>query len=195
MTLTTAQQTALKANILADGTLAPLVGTADGRQAIADAYNALAAPDYFVWSTSVAVNDIFDNVTWANFTPQATPDTTVQWTNWSLACQGKQFNLQTILSGRTTLDASKTNIRAGLNDATTNLPSGAAGASRSGGWTAILPILSRKAKRIEKLFAIDDGAGIGNTITDPRGASTNPDKMVYEGTISATDVQNALNQG
>lgn len=195
MALTQAQETALKADILADGTLSPLTGTADGRLAIANAYNATAVPDYFVWATNVAVNDIFDNVTWANFTPADPADNTVTWSNRSLSCQGKQFNLQTILSGRTTLDASKTNIRAALNDATTGLPSGASGASRSGGWTSILPILSRKARRIEKLFAIDDGAGIGNTVTDPRGAQTNPDKLVYEGTISATDVQNAINQG
>jgi hypothetical protein len=193
MALTTAQVQILKADIAADPTLSAKPHNGDGAFDVAAAYNLDASPAYYVWRTEVPVNDIFDAVTWANFTPADAPDGTVAWSNRSLACQGKQFNLQTMLGGRTLVDASKTNIRAGLNDATTLLPSGAGGVTRSGGWAAILPVLSRKARRIEKLFAVDDGAGIGNTTSDPRGASTNPDRMTFEGTITPADVVDAWN--
>ena len=177
MALTSAQLTTWKADIAsnvntvtwqgAPTAINALPTTTDAYDAIAKWYNLLASPDY---------------------TPQDTPDNTVTWTNNSLACQGKQFNLQILLQGKTTFDASKINLRAGLNDATTSLPSGAAGASKSGGWTNILPILRRKASNIEKLFATQT-SGVGVNSGDALGATTNPALMGFEGTVTFRDLE------
>jgi hypothetical protein len=167
----------------------------DNAFAVAQWYNQTATPDYFVWRSDVPAKDIFDQVVWANFTPTGTVDqnTTAQAAQQITArgtlCQGKQFNLQIILQGQSALDASKKNVRAGLMDALTNLPSGNNGNIRDGGWAAVLPVLSRKALRAERVFAFDDGAGTGNTTTDPRGAQTNPDGLTREGSISDADVR------
>lgn len=192
MALTSAQLTALKADIAATPAIASKPNTADGNIEVADYYNQFASPDYFVWRSDVGVDEIFDKITWANFTPQDAPDATVIWSNRSLACQGKQFNLQTMLSGRSAFNAGKATLRGGLNDATTNLPSGSGGASRSGGWATILPILSRKSRRVEKLLAVAT-SGVGNNGADARGASTNPDLLTFEGTLTYTDIEQARN--
>jgi len=58
MPLTPAQLATLKADILADSTLNANPNTPDGNQAIADAYNALAAPTWTVWKTNVSINEV-----------------------------------------------------------------------------------------------------------------------------------------
>lgn len=190
MALTSAQYATLKAYIAANNDLSSQPSNADGSFEIARLLNLDASPDFFVFRSNVTPQEIFDQVTWANYTPQDTPDNTVTWSNRSLACQGKQFNLQIILQGQSSINAGKINIRAGLNDATTNLPSGASGASRSGGWASILNILRRKATRCEKIFAVQT-SGVGVTGGDALGATTNPALLVFEGSISADDVQRA----
>src|SRR4051812_43793716 len=102
MNLTTAQLQTLKADIAADGTLSAQPNTAAGNQAIADAYNAQASPAFFVWQTAAPVADVFDQIQWSKLTPaDAVPtDTALNAAVWqarSLACQGKQFNLQTLV--------------------------------------------------------------------------------------------------
>lgn len=197
--LTPTQQTALLADIAANTATAPgtagqikdLAHTPDNAFAVAAWYNLFPASDYFVWHSVADAFAIFNNVLFANYTPNDAAAETLIDGNRAMRCQIKQGNIALLLQGRTVFDATKTNLRSALNDATTNLPSGAGGASRSGGWSGILPILSRKARNAEKLFATDDGAGIGNTITDPRGANTNPDSPGYEGTISDADVRAA----
>lgn len=181
MALTSAQLATLKAAILADNTLNAFPNTDNGNGDLANALNAIASPDWLVWQTAVPVDAINDAITWANFTPQDTPDNTVTWSNRSLACQGKQFNLQTMLVGRSTLDASKSNLRAGLQDALTAIPSGASGASKNGGWANVQAILSRKAKLIEKILS----TGTGSQAT--------PATMGYEGTVTGDDVTRARN--
>lgn len=192
MPLTTTQLQALKADIAADPVLSLVPNTADGNQQVADAYNAPASPDFFAWQTAVPAGDIYDQVTWANYTPQDAADSTVLYQNRAMLCQTKQMNLQLMLQGRDSFNAARSTLRGGLNDATTNLPSGASGANRSGGWANILPVLRRKARRVEKLFAVST-TGVGNNGADPLGAMTNPALMVVEGTISAADVLNARN--
>lgn len=192
-----AQLAALEAHIAANtavvngGTqIKDLPHTPDNAELVAAWYNGIAAPDYFVWNHAVPVDDILDAVTFDNYIPIDPPtDATLVFNNRMMVIQGKQINLQLLLQGRSSFDATKKTQRAGLNGATTTIPSGAAGANRSGGWSAILPLLSRKANNVEKLFAVDDGAGVGNTTTDPRGASTNPDLAVYVGQASGGDVR------
>ena len=179
--LTLAQQATLKADIIADQILSQKPMNSDGAYDIAAAYNLPAAVDYYVWKTSISTSDIFDQITWANFTPQDVPDGTQTWANRSLACQGKQFNVQTILTGRDSINPSKANIRAGLQDALTGLPSGASGANKSAGWTNVNAVLYRKTTRAEKLFAT------GN------GTTGSPSLLGYEGNISYQDVELARN--
>lgn len=124
---------------------------------ILEFYNAEANPAFQVWKVTTSTSDIYDAINWANFTPTDAPDGTATWTNRSLACQGKQFNLQTLLSGRELINTGKSNIRAGLQDALQNIPSGVGGANAAGGWTNVKSVIQRPATRFEKLFAT--GAG------------------------------------
>jgi CubicO group peptidase (beta-lactamase class C family) len=121
-------------------------------------------------------------VTWANFTPTDTADGTATWTNRALACQGKQFNLQTMLSGRTTIASNRTNIRNGIQDALTNLPSGTGGATLGGGWNAAENAMKRFARLGETIF-----------VTGGAGTNANPSSLVAEGTITDANVVLAIN--
>lgn len=190
--LTTEQLAALKAAILADPILSQLDGSTDSNAAIASAFNLAASPDYYVWRTNVSIDSLLDQITWANYTPADAADNTVLYQNRAMLCQTKQMNLQLMLQGRTVFNAGKASLRGGLNDATTNLPSGASGANRPGGWVGILPVLKRRATRAEKLYSVV-GSGVGNAGGDARGASTNPDVLVFEGSISTGDVDAARN--
>jgi hypothetical protein len=136
---------------------------------------------FIVWRSSVSIDEIFDGIVWANFTPNPSPDGTAAWTNRALACQGKQFNLQTMIVGRESLNASKLRIRAGLQDALTDVPSGANGAVRAAGWDNVLPVLKRPATNAEAMF------------TTGTGTDAAPGILRFEGTISVQQVGEAMN--
>lgn len=184
MPLTSAQRAALRADIAADPALAQLPVTQDSSYAIAAAYNALASPDFLVWNTATPVQSIYDAITWSAYTPTDAPDSTATYTNRLLVIQTKQMNLQNMLQGRSTVDASLQNFRAGLRDAVVALPAGAAGAAVSAGGASgatVLTACTRKATRAEKLFST------GNQTTGSVTASI----MGYVGTISPSDVDEA----
>ena len=169
--LTQAQKDTLAADIVVNR-----ASIADGDTAgAAIFYNADASPDYIVWNPSTSTKDVMDAITWANLTPSDAPDGTAAWTNRALACQGKQFNIQTMLVGRDLVDATKANLVSGLQDALTNVPSGAAGASKSGGWANVKIALTRKATRFEKLLATGSGT------------AASPSVMGYVGKVSPSD--------
>jgi hypothetical protein len=176
--MTPAELLILKNAIDADPVLSALPHTSDDALAIVAAMSVPTA-DFMVWQTSMPAQTIFDAITWANLTPTDAPDGTALWTNRSLACQGKQFNLQTILSGRETINPAKANIRAGLQDALTSVPSGANGALKSGGWANVQTAMQRKATRGEKLFATGTGT------------AASPATMTIEGALSYLDVEAA----
>lgn len=183
--LTPAQLVALRADILADGVLNQIPRNDDGFIAIAAAYNALASPDFLVWGTNVPVSAILDAITWSAYTPNDTPDATVTFTNRALVVQTKQMNLQTMLQGRQSIDASKANIRAGLRDAVVAIPAGAAGASVVAGGASgatVLAACTRKATRAEKFF----NAGSATT------GGTTANLLGNEGLLSMSDVSSAL---
>lgn len=164
MILTDAQIATLAADMQANAASLNL-GDTIGQAAF---YNADASPDYIVWNPSTSTKDVMDAITWANLTPADAPDGTAAWTNRALACQGKQFNIQTMLVGRDIIDATKANLVAGLQDALTSVPSGASGTTKSGGWANVKVALTRKASRLEKLFATGNG-----TASNPSLMSSN----------------------
>lgn len=149
---------------------------------IADYYNTNASPDFMVWSETADVQSIFNAIDWAKMTPPApsAADATGIYRDRALTCQGKQFNLQTMLQGRETINASKINIRAGLQDALTGIPSKADGTNQSAGWATVQTTLQKKATNIEKLFSTGTGTAVSPaTITS--GLSNHlvsPDEVV-----------------
>lgn len=163
MALTTAQLAALRADIAADPVLSLLPVTGDGSYTIADAYNLPAVPAAVVWDVAVPVRKIMDTFNFASFTPTDTvPESNVdqaslqRFLSRMLVIQTKQMNLQLMLQGRDTVDASLANFRAGLRDALIAIPSGAAGAGvAAAGASAVtaLTACTRPATRAERLFA------------------------------------------
>lgn len=183
MSLTTAQLATFKLAINAetDPTLVA-ARTAGATGAIQAWYN--TSGTYIVWSTVTPTVVLFDAVIWANMTPTDIPDGTALWANRSHQCQGKQFNLQTMLTGREFLGTGRANIRAGLQDALTQLPSGVSGALVGAGWPAVRTAMQRPATKVEAIFATGVGAGTAAT----------PGVLVLDGLITEYDVIQALFQ-
>jgi hypothetical protein len=181
MPLSASQLATLKADIAADGVLSALPNFGDGPYTIAKAYNVLDAT-FTVWRSNTSADDIFNGVVWANMTPADAPDGTQTWLNRAMACQGKQFNLQTMLTGRSTIASGRSSIRAGLQDALTNVPAGAGGATVAAGWVSVRDSMKRLATRAEKLFS-----------TGGNGAFATPSDLNFEGQISFQDVIDARN--
>lgn len=189
--LTTAQYASLKADILANSDMNTQPVSSAGAFAIAALYNVASTTD--VWRTDASVSAITDAINWSVFTPvdampaadSASGNAAIhQYSGRLLAIQTKQINLQSMLQGRTTVDASKANLRAGLRDAVTGLPAGASGAAISAGGAGGVTVLNamiRKATRYEKLFA---------TTTATTGAVT-ANLLVLEGAVSVDDIQAA----
>lgn len=162
---------------------APL--NSDGAYLVAALLNLDAAPAFVVWRSDVPIDQLHDAVKWASLTPvDAVPSSdavaVAVWQARSLACQGKQFNLQMILQKPGgIIDASRSGIRTGLQDALTGLPSGVGGATVDAGWTGaggVRLTLQRNASAFEKLFA----AGTGT--------SGSPATMVLEGPIDGDTI-------
>ncbi len=135
--LTSAQLATLKADIAANTNqiggvqIKDMPNNDDAAFAIAAWYSANASPDFNVFRSNIPVDEVYDQITWANFTPSDAPDNTATWTNRSLSCQGKQFNLQTMLVGRASFNAGKITQRAGLNDAGSSSASSCSSGSSS----------------------------------------------------------------
>ena len=185
--MTAAQLTTLRNFVNANaGEFGSVSHDSDGASAIRDALNKAASPAFFVWHTALPVSSIFDSVLWASLTPTDAPDGTQLWANRSLACQGKQFNLQTLLIGSSgVVNASKPNVRQGLQDALTNVASGVGGAATNAGWATLKDGMSRTATRVEKLFAGTGGALDGSTAAK---AGT----LTFEGELAVADVVSAM---
>ena len=166
--------TALRAALFANPTAANFAHALDtpGLTAYLNTVDAT----YFVWRSSTPASDVNDAIVWASLTPADTADSTATFTNRALVCQAKQINLQILLQGRDSVTSSKPNVRNGLQDALTAIPSGAGGATVGGGWAAVKLAMTRTATLAEKMVA----TGAGTT--------TAPSTMSYEGTLSEHDV-------
>lgn len=180
--LTNAQLQSLKADITADPAFSGKPMTSGAAYEIAEAYKVDSGQK--VWRTDASVPAIIDAINWANYTPNDAPDNTATYTNRALLAQTKQMNLQLMLQGRQTLDASLANLRAGLRDAVIQVPTGVGGAMTSPGGASgvnVMNILTRNANRAENLFA-----------SAPQTTGTVSAKvLVFEGVITSEDVQTA----
>lgn len=172
--LTDAQIATLRPVVLAEPTLAQARATGDD-YAIAAWCNAVASPAYKVWNSSTPTSVIGDAVAWASLTPADAADGTATYTNRVLSSQAKQINLQILIQGRDSLPTNRANIRAGLQDALTNLPTGAGGASIAAGWTTVKTAIQRNATNAEKVLA--SGAG----------TAANPSDLGWEGSVTPNE--------
>ncbi len=185
MSLTLAQYNTLLADIQANTATVQINGqpvqiknvlmSPDNAASIAGWYNLPAAGPFVIWrDLDMAV--VIGLITYANMTPLDPPDGTQLWANRSLACQGKQFNLQNLTIGRTTAPMKRANYRSALNDCLTNLPSGAAGAVLGANWPAVRDAAKFSATNAEKLFATGTGT------------SATPADLSFEGSMAGPDV-------
>ena len=178
--MTPAQHATLKAYILADANFNMQPHNSDTAYAIAAAYNQEYAPAFVVWASTVPASTVFDNIAWASFTPADVPDGTTLYTNRALLCQGKQFNLQTMLVGRDQIATGKTSLRNGLKDALQGVPAGTGGANLDAGWATVKAAIVRNVTILEKIFA----TGTGTAAT--------PGDLVVEGPISYPEIVTAM---
>lgn len=183
--LTDAQLQVLQAAIIADPALAAQPQTSDGYFEIARQLNRTASPLFWVYRSDVPTEDIYACIAWQALTPSDPATDALLWTNRALACQGKQANLRLLLSGVRSLNATRPNIRAALQDALTGLPSGANGALQSAGWAVVRDnALARPATVAERLFALTSTAQDGST---PAKAAT----ATHDGLLSVSDIDQA----
>jgi hypothetical protein len=166
--LTPAQLALLKADILADSTLNAFPNNPDGNTAIAAAYAIAASPNYWVWRTFVADQEIYERSFGAG------ADQNWSWTTYIGRSQGERDAWRQMVNMAGGLNPSLSNTRAGVAD----IFSGAGGANQR---TYLLTVSRRLATRVEKLLA----TGAGTT--------ANPSVMGFEGMLSADDVQAARN--
>ena len=182
--MTPSQLATLKSAILAE--TAPAFVTlrqANNEQGMADYYNADSGS--VVWQTEAPVSAVQDAIDYTAYTPNGTIDGTAAVTNRLLAAQTKQINLQLMLQGKTTLDATPNRVRAALLDATTNLPTGTNGAIQSAAGTdgaRVLNALTRPATRGERLY----------TASATTTGAVSAFRLSFEGNVTAQDVSDAL---
>ena len=131
MALTSAQLATLKAAIAANGTLNAQPSDGTGLAFIADALNAVASPDFFVWRNNIPSSEIVAAITGSEFV--------------ALTAQKQQGLMLLLIPG--TVDASSSNVQADFSaifSAGTTL-------------TALAALAHRKATVIEKMFATGTG--------------------------------------
>lgn len=173
--LTTQQITTLNAVAAADQTASALMASADDI-GLAAWFN--GASTFVLWNSRAEMIGVYNAIAWANLTPTDAPDGTQQYMNRALMCQAKQLNLQIMLQGQTKVDATRANLRAGLQDALTNVPSGTSGATLSAGWVPVRDAMKRFATRAEEALATGTGS------------DASPGVATYEGMLSYVDASN-----
>lgn len=158
--LTPTQLTAIKNHILESEDLNGYPQDEPGAQAIAIALNAVAAPDFWVFRSSITEEEIVG---------KPSPDATqFSWSAFIQRSQGERDGwMRLFRSG--TVNPSFTNVQSAVTD----IFSGAGGANQR---THIKACFRRKASRLEKLLA----TGTGSTAS--------PAAMGFEGTVSLVDV-------
>lgn len=170
--LTSVQQTTLKNDITADPVLLALAqqNTAIGYQQIADAYNSVANPNFFVWKSIVTQDEIMQNgFDWVRVDNLAVGKARI-W-EWMFSNEARAVN------------PSKANVRAGIAEVWKG--TAADNAVRQ----VVFNHCQRLATRLEKLFA-SGGTG-ATTSVDGVGPAT----MAVEGLIDRDAVERAWLNG
>jgi len=134
MALTIAQQTTVKADILATPELNVLPNNSDGAFAIAALYNLEAVPSFVAWRTDIPTKDV---------------KTAVVWTEYIGRSVGERAAFELIISNGI-VNAADTNIRQGFQD----IFSGPNGATTRAN---LVSVAKRNTSRIEKLLATGTG--------------------------------------
>lgn len=189
MALTSAQLTALKTAIVANPTWNAQPNNADGNFEVARLLSLTASPTFTVWRTDAPTTSIFDAIDFTKYTPNDAADNTATFTNRALLAQTKQMNLQMMLQGRASINASLVNVRAGLRDAVIAVPTGTSGALTAPGGASgvnVLNACTRSATEAEKILATASQA------SDTTGTVT-ARVMGFEGSVTAQDVETARN--
>lgn len=168
MSLTTAQLTTLKADILADPAFALIPNDPDGAFQIAVVYNTIVAPDFWIWRTSVGQLEIV--------TATSQDATDWSWPIYIARSAAERDCWREMFADGGSVNAALPNVRQGFQD----IFSGAGGAAQR---THLLAVTRRKATRVEKLFAV----GTGTTISPATS------EFLDGFTLSYTDVQTARN--
>jgi hypothetical protein len=158
MALTPQQKTTLKAFILADQTLSAFPNTADGAFDMAPLLNADATPAFIVWKTSVSIDEIMRNG--------------MDWARVDNLTVGKA-RIWDWLGRLGSFDASKTNVRAGIDACWVGTAADVAVR------TQVYTHCKRNASVVEKLLA------------SGTGSDAIPATMGFEGPISYQDIQAA----
>jgi hypothetical protein len=168
MPLPVAQLPTLKNDIAADGTLNSQPQTPDSADAIAQVYNLVASPDFWVWRTRVTKEEYTTNV--------SVDGTTFAWTGsgFITRSQGERDAWNAMFSGDGTVNPSLANVRQAFQDI---FSGGTAPAPANR--THLATMSRRKATRGEKLFA----TGTGSTAS--------PAVLTFEGNLTFDDVQQA----
>lgn len=135
--LSFAQLATLQADILADPAFALVPMTADGAQAIANAYNDLATPAANLWRPDIGVDEAKKAIVWVDYAALSPNGTAKQNTYLALTQGG-------------VLDATVQGIR----DAFTTIFGGG-----SASLTALVALAKRPASRAELLFATGPVSG------------------------------------
>lgn len=169
--LTAAQLQAIKAAIVGDPVLAAFPNTADGNFEVAAALNTTAVPDYWVWRSFVPDTEIYEATT-ADGTSWSWPvyiaRSVAERSAWDLMVRTKQG-----------INPSLANVRTAVAD----IFSGAGGLPQR---THLLAIARRRARLAERILAAATPNGVGT-----RGSTANPDTMMFEGSLTYADVQQA----
>jgi hypothetical protein len=160
MMLTPAQLQTLKAAIESDPVLNALPNNTDSAFEIAAQFNADASPAFVVWNTRVSVDEIMRNG--------------MDWARVDNLTVGKA-RIWDWLSRLGTFDASKANVRAGIDAAWVGTAADLAVRA------SVYTHCKRNATRAEKALAT--GAG----------SDASPATMTFEGALSYQDAFNARN--
>lgn len=189
--LTPSQSATLRAAITATPAWSAVPNNSDGHVTLAQILNTPAVPTFSVWRTDCRVEDIYNAINWAAYTPVDavlsgdSGDTLHRKNGWLLSIQVKQMNLQIMTQGRSTLNTAFVNVRAGLRDAVIQVPAGSGGASVSPGGASGVNVLAacvRNATEGERVLA---AASQGSDTT----GTTTARVMTYSGSLSPLDVQ------
>jgi hypothetical protein len=166
-----------------------VVEIADNYQFVADWYNLLAAPDYFVHRSDVTRGEVYKTTVSSGDSSSGTA-TSWDWTGYKNQGVPEQDAWKEMMMGG--CDFGSLNNRAGALAIFGT--AGAGGANR----THIFNVAKRRVTNLERLYVVDVPSppnNTGNADGDDRGSKTNPDVLGFEGSINGPQVADAILNG